>query len=91
LKLNISYLREFSMLVWTLLQGQKVQRKLLPKSIQCIYVRHNNGLRSIKFYNLQMQKILLSWNFCFLSSPLEESLPEEITIAPDATHKGRVG
>jgi hypothetical protein len=33
-KLNVGHLREFSVPVWTLLQGQKTQRKLLPKSKQ---------------------------------------------------------
>jgi Integrase core domain len=33
-KPNVGHLREFSAPVWTLLQGQKTQRKLLPKSKQ---------------------------------------------------------
>jgi transposase InsO family protein len=31
-KLNVSHLREFGAPVWILLQGQKEQRKMLPKS-----------------------------------------------------------
>jgi hypothetical protein len=33
-KPDVSHLREFGTPVWTLLQGQKTQRKLLPKSVQ---------------------------------------------------------
>jgi hypothetical protein len=87
-KLNISHLQEFGTLVWMLLQGQKVLRKLLPKSQQQTYIGYDDSLKSIKFYSPQLRKILLSRNFHFLAIPLSKKPPEEITVSPEATCKG---
>jgi hypothetical protein len=87
-KPDMSHLREFGTPVWTLLQGQKTQQKLLPKSVQQTYVRHEDGSGSIKYYNPETRKILLSRNYHFLSTPLSEQQPKLITITPNAAHKG---
>jgi len=86
-KPNISHLREFSAPVWVLLQGQKVQRKMLPKSLRRAYVSYDEGSKSVIYYNAAMRNILTSRNFCFLS-PAETSPPEEIAIEPDAPLEG---
>ena len=49
-KLNVSHLQEFGAPVWVLLQGQKVQRKMLPKSQRRAYVRYNEVLQSTLFF-----------------------------------------
>jgi Integrase core domain/GAG-pre-integrase domain len=87
-KLNISHLQEFGAPVWTLLQGQKVLRKLLPKSQQWTYIGYDDGSKSIKFYSPQSRKILISRNFHFLATPLSEKPPEEIAVSPKAACKG---
>jgi len=89
-KPNVSHLREFSAPVWVLLQGQKVQRKMLPKSLRRAYVGYDEGSKSVIYYNAAMQNILTSRNFRFLS-PAETSPPEEIAIEPDAPLEGECG
>jgi hypothetical protein len=56
-------LREFGTPVWILLQGQKEDQKMLPKSKQQIYVGFNDGVKAVKYYNAETCKILTSRNF----------------------------
>ena len=86
-KPNVSHLCEFSMPVWVLLQGQRVQRKMLPKSLRYTYVGFDEGSKSIRYYNASMRNILTSRNFCFLS-PADSAPPEEILVEPDALLEG---
>ena len=51
IKPNVSYLREFGSPVWILLQGQHMQRKMLPKTIQYYYVENEDNSQSIIYYN----------------------------------------
>jgi hypothetical protein len=75
-KPSVLHLREFSAPIWVLLQGQRIQRKMLPKSLRRAYLGFDEGSKSIKYYNTMMRTILTLQNFCFLSlvepSPLEE-------------------
>ena len=50
-KPDISHLREFGASVWVPLQGQKEQRKMLPKSKRQVYIRYDNGAKAVKYYN----------------------------------------
>jgi len=50
-KPNVSHLREFGTPIWVLLQGQKVQRKMLPKSLRQAYVSYDEGSKSVIYYN----------------------------------------
>jgi hypothetical protein len=43
IKPNISHLCEFGAPVWVLLQGQKEQWKMLPKSKRCVYISYDEG------------------------------------------------
>jgi hypothetical protein len=86
-KPNVANLREFRAPVWILLQGQKVQRKMLPKSQRRAYVGFNEGSKSVKYYNATTRNILTSRNFQFLT-PVESAPPEEIAIEPDAPLEG---
>ena len=86
-KPNVSHLQEFSAPVWVLLQGQKVQRKMLPKSQRRAYVRYDKRSKSIKYYNAAMRNVLTLRNFCFLPW-IEPSPPEEIGIEPNAPLEG---
>jgi len=86
-KPNVSHLREFSAPVWVLLQGQKVQRKMLPKSQRRAYVRYDEGSKSIKYYNATTRNVLTLRNYRFLSQA-EPSPPEEIGINPNALLQG---
>ena len=74
---NVSHLREFGAPVWVLLQGQAVQKKMLPKSQRRAYVGYDDGSKSIKYYNAATKNILLSRNFRTLT---ESSPPEDIII-----------
>ena len=59
-KPNIAHLREFGAPIWILLQGQKEQRKMLPKSKRRIYVGYDDGSNSVKYYNAETRKVLTS-------------------------------
>ena len=89
-KPDVSHLREFGAPVWVLLQGQKVQRKMLLKSQRQAYIGYDEGSKSVKYYNTAMRNILTSRNFRFLS-PVESSPPEDIAIEPDALLEGEHG
>ena len=80
-KPNVAHLREFGAPVWILLQGQHVERKILPKSKRQLYVGHDDGSKSVKYYNAETRKILTSRNFRFLNA-LPENPPEGIVVAP---------
>src|SRR5258708_31206038 len=71
IKPNVSYLREFGSPVWILLQGQLMQRKMLPKTTQYYYVGNEDNSQSIIYYNKETQKLNISRNFYFLKDPLE--------------------
>ena len=80
-KPNVAHLREFGTPVWILLQGQKVQRKMLPKSERRVYVGYDEGNKSVKYYVPATRNILVSRNFRFLS-PAEPSQTEDIVVGP---------
>jgi len=86
-KPNVEHLQEFGTPVWVLLQGQRVQRKMLPKSQRRAYVRYDVGSKSIKYYNAATRNILTLRNYHFLSWS-EPSPPEEIGIDPSASLQG---
>ena len=89
-KPNVSHLREFGAPVWVLLQGQRVQRKMLPKSQRKAYVGYNEGSKSIMYYNAATRNILTSRNFRFLSKA-DPSPPEELGIELSAPLEGENG
>src|ERR1700678_2641866 len=86
-KPNISHLRKFGAPVWVLLQGQKEPRKMETKSRQRIFVGYDDGSKSIKYYNVEMRKVLTSRNICFLNLTNEFPL-EPIVVSTDAPHEG---
>jgi transposase InsO family protein len=86
-KLQVAHLREFGVPVWVLLQGQKVPRKMLPKSKHRAFIGFKDGPKAIRYYNTETRKILTSRNYCFLS-PQMCSPPEETVVTPDVLCKG---
>jgi len=78
-KPNVSHLCEFGAPVWVLLQGQNMQRKMLPKSQRRAYVRYDKGSKAIKFYNAVTKNVLTARNYCFLN-PMDPTPPKEIAI-----------
>src|SRR6266850_1948745 len=90
-KLDVTHLREFGTPVWILLQGQKIPQKMLPKSTHKAYVGHNDGSGAVKYYNVEMSRILTSRNFHLHSvhpEPEPESeIPEHIIVTPDTNDK----
>ena len=56
-KPNVSHLHEFGTPVWVLLQGQRIQRKMLPKSQWRAYVSYNKGSKSVNYYNAATKNI----------------------------------
>ena len=78
IKPNVSYLREFRLLVWILLQGQHMQRKMLPKTTQYYYVGNEDNSQSIIYYNKETRKLNISRNFYFLKDPLENVLNDHV-------------
>ena len=89
IKPNINHLREFGAPVWVLLQGQKIPRKILPKSKKRIYIGFDDGSKSVKYYNAETRNILTSQNYRFLSNT-EKAPPEEIVVAPDLPREGEL-
>jgi len=89
-KPNVSHLRKFSTPVWVLLQGQRVQRKMLPKSQRKAYIGYNKGSKSIKYYNTSTRNILTLRNFRFLSRTDPFPL-EELGIEPSSPLEGENG
>ena len=78
-KPNMAHLCEFRTPVWILLQGQKVQWKMLPKSECQVYVGYDEGNKSVKYYVLATRNILVLQNFHFLS-PAKPSPMEDIVV-----------
>ena len=89
-KPNVAHLREFGAPVWVLLQGQRVQRKMLPKSQRRAYIGYDKGSKSILYYNAVMRNILTSRNFHFLTRA-DPSPPEELAIHPSTPLEGENG
>ena len=89
-KPSVAHLREFGVPVWVLLQGQKVPCKMLSKSQRRAFVGFEDGLKAMKYYNAESQKILILRNFRFLS-PQANSPPEEIVLTPDVLREGESG
>ena len=87
-KPDITHLREFGAPVWVLLQGQRAQRKMLPKSLRRAYVGHDDGSHSIKYYVAESRKILKSRNFQFLSPSDDLPSPESLAIPPPIPREG---
>ena len=78
-KPNVAHLREFSAPVWILAQGQRIPQKMLPKSHRRAYVGHDDGSKSILYYNAATRSVLTSRNFRFLI-PSTPTPPEQIII-----------
>jgi len=87
----VAHLREFGAPVWILLQGQKEQRKMLPKSKRRIYVGYDDGSKSVKYYNAETRKVLTSRNFKSLNLAIDRKSPEPVVITPDILHEGESG
>ena len=68
-KLNVSHLCEFGAPVWILLQEQKPDWKMQPKSKWQVYVGFDDGAGTIKYYNTEMCNILTSRNFKQITPP----------------------
>src|SRR6267142_6002333 len=90
-KPTISHLQEFGMPVWVLLQGQKVQHKMLPKSLRRTYVGYEDGSKSIKYYSTETRKVLTSRNFHFLLNlkPQEPGPDDNLVLTLNVSRKGR--
>ena len=89
-KPNVAHLREFGAPVWVLLQGQKEERKMLPKSKRRVYVGFDNGCKGVKYFNAETRKVLISRNF----QNIETSTPEpteNIDVTPNDPRKGEYG
>ena len=78
-KPNVLNLREFGTPIWVLAEGQRVMRKMLPKSHCQVYVGYNEGSKSVKYYNAKTKMILTSWNYKFLI-PSNSSRPRILLI-----------
>ena len=89
-KPSVSHLREFGAPVWILLQGQKEDRKMLPKSKRQVYVGFDDGAKAVKYYNAETRKILTSHNFRHINPP-PATPPEPIIIAPSEQPEGESG
>ena len=87
-KSNISHLREFGAPVWVLLQGQKEPRKMETKSRRRVFVGYDDGSKSIKYYNAETRKVLISRNIHFLSLTNDITSPEPMVLVPDAPCEG---
>jgi hypothetical protein len=64
---------------------------MLPKSQHRSLVGFDDGLKSVKYYNEETQKVLTLQNFRFLSQSQSQSPLEEIEVDPDALREGELG
>jgi len=62
-KPDVLHLREFGSNIWILSEGPNISRKMLPKAIEQIFVGYDDGAYTVKYYNKDTQKILISCNF----------------------------
>ena len=85
---NVSHLCEFGVPVWILLQGQKIDQKMQPKSKRRIYVGFDDGAGAIKYYNAETHNVLTSRNFKQITPPQNDPIPENIDITPDSWLEG---
>ena len=80
-KPDVSHLREFGSPVYVLLQGQKKQPKLMPRSKQQIFVGFDDGSKSIKYFNPETRRVLTLRNYKFLTNlPKQSGTPEPIQV-----------
>ena len=64
---------------------------ILPKLKWRLYVRHDNGSNSIKYYNTETRKVLTSCNYHFLNlSPAEPTEHIEVVL-PNVPFEGKQG
>ena len=89
-KPDVSHLCEFGAPVWILAQGQRVLRKMLPKSQRRAYVGYDEGSKAVKYYNAATRNILTSRNYRFLV-PSMDNPPKEIAIDPGEIAPPREG
>ena len=87
-KPNVSHLCEFGAPVCILLQGQKIDWKMQPKSKWQIYVSFDDGTGAIKYYNAEMHNVLTSRNFKQIIPPQTAPIPEDVDITPDSRPEG---
>jgi hypothetical protein len=67
---------------------------MLPRSKCQIYVGYDDGLKSVKFYNAETRKVLISRNYKMINLPRNPESPETISITPDSPnprHEGEIG
>lgn len=83
----MTHLREFGTNVWVLLQGQNVQRKILPKSKRRAYVGYNDEPKSVIYYNADTRRCLTSRTYAFLT-PYPAGEKEDIIIYDNPTREG---
>jgi hypothetical protein len=88
---DVSHLHEFGASIWVLLQGQKEDRKMLPKSKWCAYVGFDNGPKALKYYNAETRKVLTARNFRHLTAPANPAPLKEIEIQPNMPLEGEPG
>ena len=84
-KPDVSHLREFRSPVWILTEGPNSPQKMLPKSIEKIFVGFDDGARAVKYYSKDMWKLLMSRNYQFLK-PTPTVLPPTKNI-PEPDHE----
>ena len=77
-------MREFGAPVWVLLEGQKIDRKMQPKSKWQVYVGFDDGAGAVKYYNAETCNVLTSRNFKQITPPQTTPIPENIDITPDS-------
>jgi hypothetical protein len=90
-KPNVSNLHKFGAPVWILLQGQKEQCKMQPKSKCQVYISFDDGAQAIKYYNPETCKVLTSHNFHNINPPDCPAPPEPIKLATHMPHEGETG
>ena len=63
------HLWEFRSLVWILNNRPNTPCKMLPKAQQKIFIRFDDRAYTIKYYNKETCKILISQNYHFNNNP----------------------
>jgi hypothetical protein len=74
-KPDILHLREFGVLVWILLKGQKKPLKLQPHSKQFYYVGCKDGSKLVLYYSPKTRKVLISLGTFVSSISLQKKYP----------------
>ena len=87
-KPDVSHLREFGTPVWILSEGPSVPRKMLPKSVEKLFIGFDDAARAVKYFSKDSRKVLISRNFRFIKPSITLPTDTGLTHPIDDAREG---